>query len=38
MMNINAMIELGDGLLIMGISAAVIAFFQYMVRWMKNPY
>jgi phosphatidylglycerophosphate synthase len=36
--NMNALIEFGNGFLIMGISAAVIALFQYMFRWVKNPY
>jgi phosphatidylglycerophosphate synthase len=36
--NMNALIEFGDSFLIMGISAAVVALFQYMFRWARNPY
>ncbi|UCG79907.1 MAG: CDP-alcohol phosphatidyltransferase family protein [Desulfobacterales bacterium] len=38
MINMHTMIAFGDSFLIMGISAAVIALFQYMFRWARNPY
>lgn len=38
MIGSGSVVNLGDWFLILGISAAVIALFQYIHRWVKNPY
>jgi hypothetical protein len=38
MISSGILVTLGAWLLIMGISAALIALFQYIHRWAKNPY
>ena len=38
MMEVNLLLELGHYFFIMGVSAAVIALFEYVFRWTKNPY
>lgn len=37
-LNVHVFLDLGDCFFLMGVSAAVIAFFQYVLRWTKNPY
>jgi phosphatidylglycerophosphate synthase len=38
MMGLNMVAQMGSWFLILGISAALIALFQYVYRWVKNPY
>jgi phosphatidylglycerophosphate synthase len=38
MIGFSGLVKLGGWFLVMGISAAVIAFSQYVCRWIKNPY
>ena len=38
MISSGILVTLGGWFLIMGISAALVALFQYLFRWIRNPY